>query len=363
MASSEGRDRRRAADAFFSAASHAAKGTAALTSTALAQTIHATEVAAKGTVALGESTLHATGSSVSAIATTTRNYTGKFQSSVKQSMLGRTGASDAGHGPGDGAALDGQPPPPQQQQQAQQPAAPKPRSAAERRQDVRADHVIFDTATEEGRGALLREAASAINANTKLREKLRHSDGTREQELQRLLRQYQAHIGRCEGNILSTVQGGAKGQERLDLARHAAGDMTGRLRHFSDSAARLADAVEQLRRLTRPLEVAEAHSVASMGKLEHLAGLVEHVRRLRDLAPQLETPAARALYFETAADLIEQSDAGWGRLTSSSADSLARLTTQQPPSAKLGASATPAEATAAALRYASHPRLAKVIRV
>ena len=55
------------------------------------------EVAAKGTVALGESTLHATGSSVSAMATTTRNYTGKFQSTFKQSMSRGAGVVSAPH--------------------------------------------------------------------------------------------------------------------------------------------------------------------------------------------------------------------------------------------------------------------------
>ena len=100
MASQDGREKRRAADAFagaFSAAASAAKGTAAATSTALAQTYHATEVAAKGTVALGESTLHATGSSVSAMATTTRNYTGKFQSTFRQSMSLGAGVVSARH--------------------------------------------------------------------------------------------------------------------------------------------------------------------------------------------------------------------------------------------------------------------------
>ena len=64
---------------------------------------------------------------------------------------------------------------------------------------------------------------AAINANSRLREKLRVSDGTRADELERLLRLYHSHIARYEGNILSTVQAGAEGQERLDLAGQVRG--------------------------------------------------------------------------------------------------------------------------------------------
>lgn len=368
MASQEGREKGRAADAFanaFSAAANAAKGTVAATSNAakgtasiaLAHTYHATEIAAKGTVALGESTLHATGSSVSAMATTTRNYTGKFQSTFKQSMNLR--ARSMGPISHKSDRQEGTPVDVVQQDQVQQdqPTTPKPRSAAERRQDVRADHVIFDTSKEDGREALLREAAAAINANNKLRERLRLSDGTRAQELGDLLRQYQAHIGRYEGNILATVQGGAKGKERLDIAKYAASDMTDRLRHFSSSAALLAASVEKLRRLTRPLELAEAHIMASMGKLECLAVLVEHVRQLRDIALE---PTDRALYFESAADLVEKCEKHWSQLISSRSEPPAAVGAPQSPSAKRCIATTPAQEAKAEAAFAAHPRLASV---
>jgi hypothetical protein len=79
----------------------------------------------------------------------------------------------------------------------------------------------------------------------------------------------------------------------------AARDMAVRLRHLSGSAAQLAVSVEELRRFTRPLEVAEVHIGASMGKLEQLAALVENVRILRDLSLPLRH-ADRADYYDTA---------------------------------------------------------------
>jgi hypothetical protein len=57
--------------------------------------------------------------------------------------------------------------------------------------------------------------------------------------------------------------------------------------------------VEELRRFTRPLEVAEVHIGASMGKLEQLAALVENVRILRDLSLPLRH-ADRVDYYDTA---------------------------------------------------------------
>jgi len=193
-------DRKRAADGFLGsysalaqAANRAAKGTAAATAQAAASTLHATEYAS------------------AAVASKTKTYTGRFQSTVKQSLA--KGDDSKATLAAESAEL---PPPPAR-------ATPKPRTAAEREQDVRADHVIFDTATPEGRAALRREAVAAINANSRLREKLRVSDGTRADELERLLRLYHSHIARYEGNILSTVQAGAEGQERLDLAGQVRG--------------------------------------------------------------------------------------------------------------------------------------------
>lgn len=117
--------------------------------------------------------------------------------------------------------------------------------------------------------------------------------------------------------------------------------------------------VEKLRRLTRPLELAEAHIMASMGKLEHLAAVVENVRLLRDLAL---VPTNRAPYFTSAAILVEKCETHWAQLVSSRTAPPSHVGTPQSPSAKsCAAGATLAKnAKAAEIGFAEHPRLAKV---
>jgi hypothetical protein len=203
-------------DALAKAANRAAKGTALAASV----TFHATEELAKGTaslsVAAAKVTYQATENVTMYSVEKTITYTGKFQSSVTQAMnIGPSLADGADEQDAETVeevnALNAQ----RKKDQAR--AAPKRRTAAERRKD-RADYVIFDTATPEGHAALRKEAVTAINANFGLREKLRVSEGTRADELERLLRQYNSRIARYEGKIASTVQAGADGQERLDLA-------------------------------------------------------------------------------------------------------------------------------------------------
>jgi hypothetical protein len=92
----------------------------------------------------------------------------------------------------------------------------------------------------------------------------------------------------------------AKPESRHTLKlTQAARDIAVRLRHLSGSAKQLTISVEELRRFTRPLEVAEVHIGASMGKLEQLAALVENVRILRDLSLPLRH-ADRVDYYDTA---------------------------------------------------------------
>jgi len=336
---------------------HAAKGTAALTTTAFTSTYHATEYAAKGTVnftaTAAATTYHATGSSVTAMATTTKNYTGKFQSTVKQSMSltpsKGSEPSQVHHDTGES-----------REKKTQVKEATKQRTAAERQQDVRADHVIFDTATKDGRAGLQREAVALINANTKLRETLAASEGTRAKELQHLLKQYQSQIARYEGNMLSTVQAGAEGQERLDLAGHAASDMANRLKQFSASATQLATSVEELRSLTRPLELAESHIGASMGKLEHLAVLVENVRLLRDLAL---TASERAQYYDSAVVLVGKCHTHWSQLiscTSIVAPAHTKSSKPIPPDANRKEEEERVKKQKAEEQFAAHPRLFNV---
>jgi len=96
----------------------------------------------------------------------------------------------------------------------------------------------------------------------------------------------------------------------------AAKDMAERLRHLSSSALQLTVSVEELRRLTRPLELAEAHIGASMTKLERLHVLVEHVRLLRDLSMR---HADRVQYYDTASALVPKCRASWAQLISTNA--------------------------------------------
>ena len=220
---------------------HAAKGTAALTSTALASTYLATGYAAKESMAItrkaGETTLKATESSVSAFASTTKVYTGKFQSTIARSMIQKPALGTHGeNGENGGHAEDFVP-----DSQPQDVPTTDPAIETQKRQhDVRADHVIFDTSTASDRVSLRREAVAAFNANRKLRVRLQTNEETRVEDMRRLLRQYRVLVARYEGTILSTMQAGAEGQDRLDLAGRVVSDMAVRLNHFNSCAAKLA---------------------------------------------------------------------------------------------------------------------------
>jgi len=218
-------------DALAKAANRAAKGTAM----AASMTFNATEELAKGTaslsVAAAKVTYQATENVTMYSVEKTITYTGKFQSSVTQAMnVGPSSVDGADeHDAETAEAVKAQN---AQRQQEQARAAPKRKTAAERRKD-RADYVIFDTATPKGRTALRQEAVTAIDANFRLREKLRVSEGARAEELERLLRQYNSRIARYEGKIASTVQAGADGQERLDLAGQVCAADSACMRVFS----------------------------------------------------------------------------------------------------------------------------------
>jgi len=171
-----------------------------LTVAAAKGTANITVSAAKGSYNITESTMMAT-----------VNATGKFQSTVTQRMTLSSSMLKEGDEDAEADEVTAAP-------KVVRAEKPKPKTAEEKRQEVLDDHKMFDTSTEEGRAALRREAFSVINANAKLREKLRVSEGTRAEVLQRLLQEYQYEGLTYEGNLLSTVQAGEEGKDRLELA-------------------------------------------------------------------------------------------------------------------------------------------------
>ena len=354
------------------------KGTAALTSTALASTRQATTHVARESLAMtrkaGESTYHATGS----LASTTRAYSSKVQKSLANAIsLAEAGGAEGAETQERTAESGDQSAPP----------TPAARTAAERQQDVRADHRTFDTTTQEGRAALLHEAVAAINANASLRLQLRVGDQergcARDVAVRRALRGYQTLATQYEDNILSAVQAGAEGQERLRMAVLASRDMEARLRHFSVSAAELKTRVETLRGLTRPLELAEANIHAGQSKVAHLSELVGHIKALRVLeppymlqAPYARPPADRASYFTAAAPLLQQCCFHWAALTSftpapapgvppaggtaASGSAAQKLSGPPPHPIIVEDPVQTAKIRAAEAKFAGHPRLIRV---
>eukprot|EP00961_Rhodomonas_salina_P072128 968605-Rhodomonas_salina.1 len=141
---------------------------------------------------------------------------------------------------------------------------------------------------ERGRMELMEEAIESVNRDTadkkgKLRQIL-DTSYNRPQRLRQLLRTYQAQITRWNGDILSIVKTGAEGQDNLDLAKLAAKDMENRIQTYSAKAGELKTYVDEFRKQTRPLELAQAHVVAGMEVGEKLAALATAVRGLRDLS-------------------------------------------------------------------------------
>ncbi len=158
---------------------------------------------------------------------------------------------------------------------------------------------MFDA---EGKAELVAEAIVAVNANKKLRE------GLKVDTLSTMIKGYQAHVRRYDGQILTTVQTSEEGQESIDLAGAAASDMSNRIKVFSESAAALKAYVDEFRQETRPLELAQAHIKTCLVASEKLAALSEGARELRAL--QISNDG-KSEYFMRAGGLIEATDELW----------------------------------------------------
>ncbi|EKX34783.1 hypothetical protein GUITHDRAFT_119094 [Guillardia theta CCMP2712] len=180
-----------------------------------------------------------------------------------------------------------------------------------REHDLLKDHLIFDTSSEQGKRELAKEAIAAINGDAKLRERLGGAEGRRAMELKKMIEHYQTLIGRHNGNIIATIQTGAEGQERLDLAGLATEDMMKRLKDFSSNAGRLRNSVEELRKATRPLELAEASITGGIGCIEALSTLVSSVRKMQELHI---ASSSKAEYYKQINDCVITCKEAWSKL-------------------------------------------------